>query len=453
MILKLIENTASQRLILIFAGWGMDANPFFGLHHPGYDIAVAYDYRSSEPNSDFHIECYDEICIIAWSFGVIAAAGFISANPGLPLTAKIAVNGTLHPVDDRLGIPEAIFNGTLRTLSTASLARFNRRMCGSSARLKECLAHLPERNDIPELADELRAIVAMPHRPDTKATWDTVFIYDNDLIIPTANQHEAWHGHPDIRIMSGSHLPDFQTIINQTIINKTLVAGRFHRATTSYESHASVQREIACRITGMIAKASIGKSPETILEIGSGTGFLTRHIHAMFPDSGLTLWDISPISDELPGLHRQCDAETEIRRIPEKSLGIIASASTIQWFNSPSEFIRQSAKALSDNGLIAIATFGPDNFKELSQYLPTRLRYYCPTQWQTTLESAGFIDITIIETRHTLTFDDSASMLRHIKQTGVNATSPSQVAVRRILASPLHTLTYHPLYILAHKGQ
>lgn len=451
--IKLIEHTDSQRLILIFAGWGMDAVPFFGLHHPGYDIAVAYDYRSSRPHPDFHIEHYDEICIIAWSFGVIAAAGFISANYELPFTAKIAVNGTLHPVDDRLGIPETIFNGTLRTLSTATLARFNRRMCGSSARLKEYQTHQSERNDIPELANELRAIAAIPHRPDMKAAWDTVFIYDNDLIIPTVNQHEAWHGHPDIRIMPGSHLPDFQAIISRTIINKTLVAGRFHSATTSYESHASVQREIAHRISDMIAKASIGRPPETILEIGSGTGFLTRHIHALFPDSSLTLWDITPISDELPGLHRECDAETEIRQIPGKSLSLIASASTIQWFNSPSEFIRRSAKALSDNGLIALATFGPDNFKELSQYLPTHLRYYSPAQWQITLGTAGFTEITITETKNTLKFDDTISLLRHIKQTGVNATAPSPAAVRRILASPIRTLTYHPLYILAHKGQ
>ena len=46
--LDFIHRHNNYRLLLIFAGWGMDPGVFTGLYRRGYDIAVAWDYRNED---------------------------------------------------------------------------------------------------------------------------------------------------------------------------------------------------------------------------------------------------------------------------------------------------------------------------------------------------------------------------------------------------------------------
>ena len=70
---ELVSYNGSTRLIIIFAGWAMDARPFRHLKRPGYDIAVVWDYRSMCIDWSF-CKPYTEICVVAWSLGVYASA-------------------------------------------------------------------------------------------------------------------------------------------------------------------------------------------------------------------------------------------------------------------------------------------------------------------------------------------------------------------------------------------
>ncbi|MDE7089467.1 MAG: DUF452 family protein, partial [Prevotella sp.] len=101
-----------SRLLLIFTGWSTDHNHLRELQMPGWDIAVIYDYSTPIINGAPDFNRYDEIAVIAWSFGVPVATVFLKENQHLPVTCTIAVNGTLYPVDDLRGIPHVIFNAT-----------------------------------------------------------------------------------------------------------------------------------------------------------------------------------------------------------------------------------------------------------------------------------------------------------------------------------------------------
>lgn len=447
--LRPIDIQHRKRLILLFAGWAMDENPFRGLRHTAYDIAVAYDYRSLDCRQEAELKAYDEICVLAWSFGVINAALFIEHHSHLPITAKIAVNGTLHPIDNALGIPEAIFNGTLDGLSPATLNRFYRRVCGSATAMQSLKANMPQR-DIRELADELRAIAALPHRPDLTSAWDMVYIASSDMIIPTANQIKAWEGHHGVRIVEGAHMIDFRQIINDCIIDKPLVTTRFSNSSKTYDDNATAQRQIVDTLARSIERLSTDASPD-IIEIGAGTGMLSRRLATLTHSTGLTLWDITPIDSSLPGTHLTCDGETEIRRIADESVDIIASASTIQWFNSPLSFLREAFRVLKPGGLIALSTFGADNFSQLADFLPTRLHYLDCRQWIEDLRRIGFSETDVTDDRITLSFPGPTDMLRHIKMTGVNAKTTDPLSARRIINAGIKELTYHPIYILARK--
>lgn len=450
MIIKLTHAESSPRLLLIFAGWAMDEHLFATLRPGGYDVAVAFDHCSDAGDWPVRLPGdYDEICVVAWSFGVIAATRFMAENSQLPYTAKIAVNGTLCPVDDVFGIPEAIFRGTLDRLSPEVIARFNRRMCGSSQRLAALTASGWVQRPVERLATELRTIAAMEHCRERMSDWDVVIVGKRDMIIPAASQLRAWDGHPDVRCVDEPHLPDFGVLIDRLIVDKSLVAQRFVRSVSSYDGEAEVQRRVARRLACIARERFAGKEPGNLLEVGCGTGLLTGELTSLLAPRRLTLWDLAPISEALPGDHRRCDAEMQIRKEPDGSYDLIASASTVQWFNSPAAFVRHCHRVLSSGGAIALSTFGTDNFRELTPYLPATPNYYSPERWRQLLSETGFRDIRVETESVTKEFADTVSLLRHLSDTGVNAVSghvgPS--VTRSILRSGIRRLTYQPMIV------
>ena len=100
---EFVKREGNSRLILIFAGWGMDATPFRHISRPGYDTLVLWDYRDLTADWSLVSE-YEEIVLIAWSMGVYAASMSIHAIDR-QISTRIAVNGTLSPVDNLRGIP------------------------------------------------------------------------------------------------------------------------------------------------------------------------------------------------------------------------------------------------------------------------------------------------------------------------------------------------------------
>lgn len=439
----------SDRLLLIFAGWAMDGKPFAGISPAGYDMMVAYDYGSE--GSVGELDDYQEICIVAWSFGVIEAHRFITANPDLPITMKVAVNGTLHPVDDHRGIPADIFRGTLEGLTPASLRKFHRRMCGSADATAMFLAQAPER-DFNGLAEELRHIASLPQPEGEEHVWDTVVISNRDMIIPTANQQAAWAGHPRILPLRGAHLPDFERLLRELLSPKPLVTERFSNALDCYNDNAVIQRQVAHRLVELWDRWSSIASARRILEIGAGSGLLTRAYAPMAAGADITLRDLAPLPDSLPGHHETCDAETAIRRDAPGSFDAIVSASTLQWFNSPATFTRHCLKALRKGGTLAFATYAADNFPELREFVTPPPGSLSAEAWRAVFDNLG-VRTDIISESHTLTFSSPAELLRHLRLTGVNATAtPHGIrAARAIMKNGITRLTYSPLYILATK--
>ncbi len=446
---KFLNSGTSPRLILIFAGWGMDWKPFATTGREGYDTAAVWDYRDLSSPWIGNIAKYDEIVVMAWSFGVPAAADFLTRNPQLPVTARIAINGTMHPVDDTMGIPQVIFKGTLDSLDDRNLMKFHRRMCGSGAAYRLFAENLPDRG-IDELRDELRAIAS--RQIPVTFTWDKAIISDSDLIIPPVNQQCAWSGEAYMTLTTpGPHLPDFNTILAAHITDKSLVERKFRGAADSYEINATVQRDIADRMLRKIG--TTGK----ILEIGPGTGYAT----AILAGKGDTeAWDLAPgprvtdLAEAGKIKAKACDAETAIRTIPDGSIDLLFSASTVQWFNSLPAFLREVRRILAPGGTALISTFGPRTMEEIHLTLATTPAYPDATAISRMLPEAETEEEII-----TIEFSAPADALRHIRLTGVNSLGIrfTTSMVRRLLSNyPLTksgkaALTYQPIFITIRK--
>lgn len=446
---SLINDRCSPRLILFFAGWGMDAKPFAKLTAPaGYDLAVVWDYRDAELT--LPIESYEEICVVAWSFGVVSACRLIAENSSLPLTRCIAVAGTPFPVDDERGIPEAVFNATLGNLSVANLLKFYRRMAGSKAAYDAFVEALPER-DVDELAEELRVIARLGNSYLPISIWDEVIVPASDRIIPYENQLKAWRGHSNLHTLESPHMVDFQSVIDRSIVAKDAMAQRFAESASTYDNNAVMQHVIAVRLADMWAINGFMGADGVAVEIGTGTGWLTRFIapQLLSPDR-LTLVDLTIPPANLPGRKVAADGELYVRQLADESVDLLFSASTVQWFNSPSKFLAECARVLRPGGVALLSTFGEQNYRELATYLASEPHYTSLVTLRQMLPES-LMEVESQEWAQTVSFSSATDMLRHLRLTGVNASAGSSDASRRamsIVRAGISELTYNPVVLL-----
>lgn len=439
-----------KSLLILFAGWGADYGYFKSISLPGHDIMVVWDY--SDCSFDFNaVNGYTEIVVVAWSFGAIAASHLLSDGNNLPITMAIAINSTLNPDDDHYGIPHSVFQGTLDNLDEHNLTKFYRRMAGSTELFKEFIAKNGSQT-ISSLKIQLELIRDIAEENLSTDIWDIAFVADDDRIIPTQNQISFWTDHNvETTLIKGSHLSDIQHILDKTVRDKAIVARHFATSSSTYDKNACIQQEIARHVVGMISSCD-----GNILEIGCGTGILSRTLLDRFgEDIDLTLIDLN--AGEIRG--RQiiaADGETYLQSVPDNSIDIIVSTSTIQWFNSPRRFLLQCLRVLKYGGHAYISTFGSDTFRELSGIAPT-LPFMTPAQWRSLIPKP-FREADITDDCMTLSFADGTEVLRHMKLTGVNSVEASDdrlarmAAIKIIRHYPTDTdgrckLTYNPIYI------
>ena len=453
----------SRRLILLFAGWGMSPRPLEDVSMAGYDIAVVWDYRDMSAAWLDEVARYDEVVLVAWSYGVHAAARFLSSHHGLPVTARIAVNGTRFTADDRRGIPCDIFHATLDGLSERSVTKFNMRMCGGASAYKAFAPKAPERS-IDDLREEL---ASFDTAPAPAIIWDKAFISDSDAIIPPANQHEAWRDEAtEIIHIDSPHLPDFNALLRRCLTDKAHIRKRFHKAELTYDANAGVQLTSSSTLIDMAAR-HITSPVGTMLEAGCGTGRSSRMAIERLHPQKVILWDlhISPQVRELAAKHPDvsaidCDAETEICRLPDGSVDLLLSASTVQWFNSLRAFLLQTLRVLSRGGIAAISTYGPDTMHEVHEAMGSKCRFPSSESIMKMIPK-GLEAVACREEHVRVLYESPLEVLRHLSRTGVNGLhapgdDDSSGARAVISAYPTDSdgsapLTYHPIYLILRK--
>ncbi|MEZ3589970.1 MAG: DUF452 family protein [Muribaculaceae bacterium] len=448
--LKSVSTTGSDRLLLIFAGWGTDWRLFDKVRANGRDVAVVWDYRDDSIDISM-LSRYRDIKVYAWSFGVFFASRFLM-SASLPVTRKIAINGTLTPIDDLTGIPDGIFRGTLDGLNERTLSKFYRRICGSSESYRR-IAPLLSGRDIGELRRELERVLELSREQLGDVEWDEAVISASDAIFSPSNMERAW-AHTPIRHIAGAHMPDFDTIFHP--VDKALVATRFSGSRGTYEANAIVQRRIAGRLFDMWRHVGLPAPGSRVLEIGAGTGLFTRMYLPELAACDVELWDIAPC--DVDGCRvRICDAEDEITRHAGMA-DCIVSASTLQWFADAPAFISNAMRRLNPSGLLVVSTFGPGNLPEIAGIVGTPLRY--PTLDDLCRQAAGCEIVAAEERRDTIHFRDPAEVMRHLRLTGTTGTPLSRhgsvTATRRLLRdyprdSEGCPLTYHSYYLILKK--
>ena len=191
--------------------------------------------------------------------------------------------------------------------------------------------------------------------------------------------------------------------------DKQLLKSRFSARLRDYDSLAVVQDAICGQLAEMTGR-NCTRPVDSALEIGSGTGFLTRRMLELYPHA---LWTINDLVEQSADFLEPYAAGHDVRylwgdaetiALPDR-LDLIASASAVQWFDDLPRFARKAGNLLETEGYIVLSTFGPENFREIKAVTDEGLDYYTREQLQELFESAGFLTLETLEYTRSLAFD------------------------------------------------
>ena len=241
------------------------------------------------------------------------------------------------------------------------------------------------------------------------------------------------------------------------------IAAGFRRSLDTYGTAANVQAEIAQELAGQIAAHGPPEIAQ-VFEFGCGTGVLTRALRTQLNDVQFILNDLvaecaataAPGEVFLPG-------SVDDIALPQ-GVGLIASASTVQWLPDLPGTLRRLSDALVPGGLLALSGFGTAQFAQLGALGSAGAApgYLNATQWRQVLP--GDLQVLHLSQRQTtLHFPDALSVLRHLRDTGVNGVSGQRWSRRRLTAFAAAyqarfgtaeglPLTYDPVWIVARKA-
>ena len=149
---------------------------------------------------------------------------------------------------------------------------------------------------------------------------------------------------------------------------------RFDRAAGTYERVTPVQSSMAHRLAGLVPRDA---NLERVLELGCGTGHLTRELLRRLPEARFVVTDLAPGMLACCGEHlTEIDRERVVLevldarepRFPE-AMDLLASSAVVQWFPDLPAHLRAAADTLRPKGLYALSGFCRTNFPELDSLL------------------------------------------------------------------------------------
>lgn len=249
-------------------------------------------------------------------------------------------------------------------------------------------------------------------------------------------------------------------------IDKSEIACRFKRSIASYDENAYAQKAIIKRLMAFLGDHG-PENPESILEVGCGTGLLTEQLQQKFEYSALFINDLVEAMCNKTAIRCQLKRGQCIPGDIEKvslpgQYDLIVSASTFQWFAHPAETFARLATHLSPEGWLVFSTFGVDNYKELKAITKQGLVYHSILEMKNLL--APYFDVIHAEDEHyILEFHCPLDILKHVKNTGVNAITSQTLWTRSRLdqfatdyisfqlENGHFPLTYHPQYFVCRK--
>ena len=216
---------------------------------------------------------------------------------------------------------------------------------------------------------------------------------------------------------------------------KEKVARSFSRAAESYDTFAGLQRDVALETVALIES-----TPARALDIGCGTGNVTKELTRLYPKADVFAIDLSHgMVDATREAANNCKgfitADMEALPFADATFDTIVSSLTYQWTEDLQLAMREAYRILTPGGTFVLSTLGPGTFKELKELradllnrtgrngLPPSLKFASSDILAKTIKAAGFEIKTMHSEEVGREYEDLFTLLRTLK--GIGAINPN----------------------------
>ena len=218
-------------------------------------------------------------------------------------------------------------------------------------------------------------------------------------------------------------------------LDRSRLRASFDRASGSYEAAAALQARVADELLERLGAFEF--EPRVVLDLGSGTGRVTRALKRRYRRALVIALDIAPgmlrEAQRHQGLLRRfARVCADAQRLPlaGASVDLVFSSLMLQWCEPLAQALGEVRRVLRPTGFFAFSTLGPDTLHELRAAwaavdgLSHVNRFLDMHDVGDALARAGLAEPVLDVDRLTLTYPDTLSLMRDLKAIGAhNATA------------------------------
>ncbi len=224
-------------------------------------------------------------------------------------------------------------------------------------------------------------------------------------------------------------------ILNIAEIDRLAMRAAFEKAAVTYDAVAVLQLEVASRLVERMDVMSM--KPVSILDAGSGTGFVSQLLAERFPKAKITALDLAlnmlkqakrkrTFLQRWNKQFRYVNAEVESLPFADASVELVISGLTLQWCQDLPKVFKEFKRVLAPGGLLLFSSFGPDTLKELRQSWaevddrPHVNAFADMHDVGDALLQSGFADPVMDMEMLTVTYNDVKTVMYDLKQIGAH---------------------------------
>ena len=224
---------------------------------------------------------------------------------------------------------------------------------------------------------------------------------------------------------------------------KMNVAASFSKASAFYETAAFAQTVAADFLEDLIKQHVCGEG--NLLELGVGTGLLTRRLLHQFPGTLVTAVDLS--ADMLHRLHASLPKEEEHRvdlrqqdmdlLDEQQKYFLVCSSFALHWSTNPLLLLTRTSRFVTPGGFVAHALPLRGSLRSLSEAGYLRPIPQISLSMDELIQYLPQTDIIYAKTHEIVhTFSNPLSALQHIKSFGGCCGSPSRKTLLSVRKHP-----------------
>lgn len=223
--------------------------------------------------------------------------------------------------------------------------------------------------------------------------------------------------------------------------SKRDIRASFEASAARYDEVAFLQREVASRLLERLDLLKM--TPTTILDLGSGTGHCTEALSERYPRARIVALDLAEAMlrrarsrfsrwQRFRRRHAFVSADAQMLPFADGSFDMLFSNLTLQWCGDLEQTFSEFRRVLKPGGVLFFTSLGPDTLRELrASWAAVDQRVHVNTFLD--LHDVGDAMVRarlaepVLDMEHiTLTYRDSMSLMRDLKELGAHNVNPGR---------------------------